>query len=114
MKQKLGPKQKAWVKALRSGKFKQTEGVLKDKNGYCCLGVLCELEEKLTKNGYIKGTDNSIELPNIILKKYGFNSKIGSIKNSYSLAARNDDGISFKEIANFIEQNPEKVFTKLY
>lgn len=34
---------KKWVKALRSGKYKQTRETLKDKHGYCCLGVLCDL-----------------------------------------------------------------------
>ena len=37
-----------WVKALRSGKFKQGTGTLKQFNNkgvaqHCCLGVLCEL-----------------------------------------------------------------------
>lgn len=35
-----------WVKALRSGKYKQTKSELKDNNGYCCLGVLCEISGK--------------------------------------------------------------------
>ena len=39
---------KKWVKALRSGKYKQGTGTLKqyDSKGnaqHCCLGVLCEL-----------------------------------------------------------------------
>lgn len=39
---------KRWVKALRSGKFKQGTGTLKQYNSkgvaqHCCLGVLCEL-----------------------------------------------------------------------
>jgi hypothetical protein len=35
---------KAWLEALRSGKFKQTTGKLKSRNGaYCCLGVACEV-----------------------------------------------------------------------
>lgn len=39
---------KKWVKALRSGKYKQGKGTLKqyDSKGvaqHCCLGVLCEL-----------------------------------------------------------------------
>ena len=35
---------KAWIKALRSGKYKQTYSVLSDsKARYCCLGVLCEV-----------------------------------------------------------------------
>ena len=37
---------KAWVEALRSGKYKQTRNKLRSRNGaYCCLGVVCELAE---------------------------------------------------------------------
>lgn len=32
-----------WVSALRSGKYQQGQGQLRDNNGYCCLGVLCDL-----------------------------------------------------------------------
>lgn len=32
-----------WVAALRSGKYKQTQGTLKDSTGFCCLGVLREI-----------------------------------------------------------------------
>lgn len=33
-----------WVKALRSGKYKQGKGHLKDERGrFCCLGVLCNI-----------------------------------------------------------------------
>ena len=32
-----------WVAALRSGEYKQTKQTLHDKNGFCCLGVLCDL-----------------------------------------------------------------------
>lgn len=47
---------KKWIKALRSGKFKQGTGTLKqyDSKGnaqHCCLGVLCELyNETMKKN----------------------------------------------------------------
>jgi len=34
---------KKWVKALRSGKYKQSREMLKNSGGYCCLGVLCEI-----------------------------------------------------------------------
>jgi hypothetical protein len=35
----------AWQDALLSGLYNQTRGTLslKDENGYCCLGVLCEV-----------------------------------------------------------------------
>jgi hypothetical protein len=39
---------KKWVEALRSGKYKQTEHVLQDTNGYCCLGVACVVYEQET------------------------------------------------------------------
>jgi hypothetical protein len=34
-----------WLEALRSGRFPQTHGTLRDKVGYCCLGVLTELAQ---------------------------------------------------------------------
>lgn len=39
-----------WVKALRSGKYRQARGVLRtsDAEGqtFCCLGVLCEVNNR--------------------------------------------------------------------
>jgi hypothetical protein len=32
-----------WINALRSGKYKQTTYKLQTEEGYCCLGVACEL-----------------------------------------------------------------------
>lgn len=32
-----------WVTALESGEYKQINGKLSDGEGFCCLGVLCEL-----------------------------------------------------------------------
>lgn len=48
-----------WVKALKSGKYKQVKGTLKGVRpdgevGYCCLGVLCDLyikDRKKNKKG---------------------------------------------------------------
>ena len=37
-----------WVAALRSGKYEQTAGVLRNSHGYCCLGVLCDLYSRDT------------------------------------------------------------------
>lgn len=40
----MNPEYKApWLAALRSGKYKQTQRVLYDGSGYCCLGVLCKV-----------------------------------------------------------------------
>lgn len=40
----MNPRIKAlWVEALRSKEYPQTKGKLKTQDGYCCLGVLCDL-----------------------------------------------------------------------
>jgi hypothetical protein len=35
--------QAAWVRALRSGEYKQGRGTLKQNDCFCCLGVLCKV-----------------------------------------------------------------------
>lgn len=34
---------KRWVDALRSGEYEQAKNYLSTPDGYCCLGVLCEI-----------------------------------------------------------------------
>lgn len=36
----------AWVNALRSGEYNQGGEKLRGANGYCCLGVLCDIYAK--------------------------------------------------------------------
>lgn len=38
----------AWITALESGKYKQGHGTLHSADGFCCLGVVCDI---LTKSG---------------------------------------------------------------
>lgn len=60
---KLGPIQKQWIAALRSGKYKQGKSFLEapDGDAFCCLGVACKATDHgedliLTSNGdYIMG-----------------------------------------------------------
>lgn len=49
-----------WLKALRSGKYKQGRGALcqidkKGNESFCCLGVLCDLYNKEQKSNKKKG-----------------------------------------------------------
>jgi hypothetical protein len=37
-----------WVNALRSGEYEQSKGYLYSEDGYCCLGVLCDIYCKET------------------------------------------------------------------
>lgn len=46
-----------WVTALDSGEYPQTKGALKDADGYCCLGVLCEIA---VKHGVIPPVKHSV------------------------------------------------------
>lgn len=68
---KLNPKVKAlWLKALRSGKYKQGHNALctvttRGKNRFCCLGVLCDLYIKSHKSAkWSKKTSDSMNVEN--------------------------------------------------
>ena len=113
-----------WVKALRSGKFKQGKSKLAayetddetgdnigDELSFCCLGVLCEINDLPFEIGSdeLLGEDH--------VKALGLNSENGTMKRTYkakntdderrvnSLADLNDFGLSFKQLANIIEKN---------
>lgn len=97
---------KAWVKALRSGKYQQGKGALRDGEGFCCLGVLADLAVK-AGHGEWEGLDYCIgdakdarELP--LKQDYRW---IGHLLNSpRKLTEINDNGLySFKDIAKIIE-----------
>ena len=50
-----------WLEALESGKYGQTRGTLKRSEGFCCLGVVCELFDSSKwahiNNGYVYQLD---------------------------------------------------------
>lgn len=48
-----------WVEALKSGQYKQTTNYLKTNEGYCCLGVLCEIYAKTQKKKGFQKTDTN-------------------------------------------------------
>lgn len=130
---------KKWVKALRSGKFKQGTGTLKqfNKQGqaqHCCLGVLCELyNQEMKKNkkkmlseticdndsdfshGYSRFGGKKEDLPKEVKDWSGISNSMGEfttdnpIHDQYNLADLNDTGRKFKTIANIIEKNYESL-----
>lgn len=123
----LGEIQKAWIKSLRENPNKQGWGTLGIKdNNYCCLGeALCVL--KSIKNESLKYgvhgelidgkdehylTDSYKEL-GLYDEKGRLDDKITHDFRSYSsISEMNDCGLTWLEIADYIEQNPENVFTK--
>jgi hypothetical protein len=94
-----------WVDALRSGKFKQGAGVLRDQaGGFCCLGVLCEVvNPKLWVEGdygaWFHANEELMPDPSILQK-----ARV-DYDDAERLASLNDNGKSFEEIAAHIEAN---------
>lgn len=111
-----------WVKALRSGKYKQGRGQLKDGNTFCCLGVLCDLFRKSKSNGEEEQWENDVfmgnytGLPSTVMEWAGLASEDPECRDK-SLSRYNDGipGIepgtfavkpkSFKQIATLIEKH---------
>jgi len=104
-----------WVKALRSGDYKQGKGALHSEGKFCCLGVLCELspiEGKIRKydNTYIYDGRYGV-LPGSVLEWSGVTCSNGETRghgnNDTSLIHLNDTGNTFEQIADLIENNWE-------
>jgi hypothetical protein len=92
-----------WVKALRSGKFKQGRVLLKNRNKeYCCLGVLCEIMN-------FKCDPDDCILPLQLKDDLNMYSQCGHFRDGkfLPLAPLNDSGYSFDKIADIIEENWE-------
>jgi hypothetical protein len=95
-----------WVKALRSGKYRQTTGTLVEthngrKNAYCCLGVACKILD-VPKVDYV-GHGTLEDLPNV-QNMLGIDSG-GTLPSdaTVDLTVLNDaEGYNFKQIANVI------------
>lgn len=115
-----------WVKALRSGKYKQGTGYLKQrspgkKTQYCCLGVLCEIlgaewqpdPLHATRKVYSlddRGDPTNSNLPFSIKEAAGMCSPNGWLPDDRNLIDMNDiGGKSFKEIADIIEKEYRKL-----
>lgn len=100
-----------WIKALRSGKYKQTTGSLRDDKGHCCLGVLCAITPY--KYNYTKL--HKTTLPNKVINLVGTMDsnpwvKVKGNPHVTTLANLNDiQHKSFAEIADIIEQNWKKL-----
>lgn len=110
---------KKWIAALRSGKYEKGQGYLKRGDKYCCLGVLVEI----LGGEFIKDKDseifsieqNAVFLPYKYRKMVGLNTIDGSFIDEYdcdcTLASLNDStDITFSEIADLIEREPEGLF----
>lgn len=85
-----------WLAALRSGEYRQGQHDLLDSDGNaCCLGVLCLIQG--CSPGRIAG-----EALSTVFEE--FNAGLDRSAQQ-KLAAKNDDGETFLQIADYIEGN---------
>lgn len=122
---KMNPQIKEkWVNALRSGNYEQNhDGRLRNENGYCCLGVLCDLYAKENDKewgNYDAGSGEGYNFedyndfpPQSVIEWAGLSNENPAVEVVYDeedepfsdnepLASLNDNGMSFNDIANLI------------
>lgn len=112
-----------WVAALRSGDYRQTKGALRDSDGFCCLGVLCEITKEetgleWTVDGWFDGSriglggrisetvgirEATIPLETIPPTQRHLAGDPRTVKRDYWLSDLNDRGFTFDQIADLIE-----------
>lgn len=109
-----------WLTSLRGGMYKQTSSRLRDGDGFCCLGVLCDIlvddglgvwEERVDITGKMMAgatyTDNygGSHLSTLFDKGSSFQAFLALPEDIQShLIGMNDTGSSFTEIADYIEE----------
>ena len=128
---------KKWLRALRSGEYKQEAGGLHsiDQEGtstFCCLGVACDLYlnevgDLTTRNARGNDIETSVAygeeysyLPRQVAEWLGLWSYDGTfldpenilLPEERSLADLNDNGTSFTDIAAVIEHRESALFRK--
>lgn len=108
---------KVWIDALRSGKYKQGPDNMYCEGKHCCLGVLAEIYATTELgmspkdaranmpalcDGYLAGwnEEGMGEFPAKPISSWA-----GIKRNTEeALAGMNDEGITFKQIADYIEK----------
>lgn len=101
---------KLWIKALRSGKYKQGRAALRSNGAFCCLGVLCDLHGKIFKKRWTRnGSENwayagdTATLPPVVMKWAGLDDDDPKLTRDKRAAMLNDSGKDFSYIADQIE-----------
>jgi hypothetical protein len=104
--QKMNPEVKrVWINELRSGRYKQTDGALRRKGSYCCLGVLCDMSKaskwEATPLGWEHKYGGMAGLPPASVREWAELSR----RAQDELSHLNDCGATFAKIADWIERH---------
>lgn len=96
----LGPKQKEWVAALRSGEYKQGKCRLytPSSDSYCCIGVAAKvvgvpIERTLEGRGYFEAKES-----------------LAMFETEIFWRMNDCFGLTFEQIADHIEASPHHYF----
>lgn len=126
---KMNPEIKArWLAALRSGEYIQGHQRLRDGDGYCCLGVLCEIAvadgivQREGDEGYVSvencGDSSNTHLPISVASwaSVDFMGDIARIKGEACPDAGDDPhcgnpGCARCDIVRLVELNDEKGYS---
>lgn len=111
-----------WLKALRSGDYKQARQFLRTEKGFCCLGVACDISGKnawdpepgknskgrkyyYTRKGASEELPGQGDIPQAALEALSYRP-FGSTDDAMGLLTMmNDKGKKFTTIADWIEKN---------
>lgn len=95
-----------WLTALRSGDYQQGQGYLRQGDQYCCLGVLCDLYGKAVGPEWEDSGEvySMFHCDTVLPLKVQVWAGIPGKPNPLDLAALNDSGATFEELANIIEE----------
>ena len=92
-----------WVKALRSGKYRQGRGSLKWDGRYCCLGVACVVAGVAIMENDISFGEHP-EMYQWLGLEHRWDGDIELTDNLSATIANDDNGWSFKRIATALEK----------
>jgi hypothetical protein len=106
-----------WAKALESGKYKQAKNNLRNSQGFCCLGVACDLYATATGRGQWNkpnwifeagsGESRNAVLPTVVADWFGLMDTNPDLVDpdtgqDHSSAFWNDTGFTFTKIAKMV------------
>jgi hypothetical protein len=99
-----------WIQALRSGKYKQGQAYLRKDDSYCCLGVLCDLNESRqwtpinhpVKKIYSPFPDEDHE---VLPKNISEWANLTGFDQEELIELNDTDNYTFEQIADYIEEN---------
>ena len=102
-----------WLNALRSGEYQQTQERLRKEDGFCCLGVLCDLyikennvEWEIDEDDRYRYEKHFTVLPPSVVGWAGVEDSNPYVNGGIgTLSGLNDKGFTFNEIADLIEEH---------